>query len=130
MRFTRRGFIKATGASVFLPAITGRAWAAEGGAPLPIPDMMDLRGGTSGELTARLGSANMLQGRSTQTAGYSANYLGPVIRMNRGETARLTLGNTIAEPVTVHWHGMHIEGAQDGGPHTPIAPNQSIAAAS
>ena len=129
MRFTRRGFIKATGAGVFLPAITGRAWAAEGGAPLPIPEMMDLKGGTMGDLTAQLGVSNMLQGRSTQTAGYSAAYLGPVIRVNRGETARLTLGNTIAEPVSVHWHGMHIEGAQDGGPHSPVNPNEVINAA-
>jgi FtsP/CotA-like multicopper oxidase with cupredoxin domain len=129
MQFTRRGFIKATGAGVFLPAITGRAWAAEGGAPLPIPELLDLRGGTKGELTAQLGSSNMLQGRSTQTAGYSSNYLGPVIRVNRGETARLTLGNTIAEPVSVHWHGMHIEGVQDGGPHSPVNPNEVVESA-
>ena len=123
MLFTRRNFIKATSAGVFLPAITGRAFAAEGGAPLPIPEVMDLSGGTMGELTAQLGSSNILQGRATQTAGYSQAFLGPVIRVKRGETARLKLGNTIAEPVTVHWHGMHIEGAQDGGPHTPVNPN-------
>lgn len=129
MRFTRRGFIKATSASVFLPAIVGRAWAAEGGAPLPIPDVMDLAGGTMGELTAQLGKSQMLQGVSTETAGYSQAFSGPVIRVKRGETARLKLGNTIAEPVSVHWHGMHIEGAQDGGPHTPVLPNETLDAA-
>lgn len=129
MRFTRRSFIKATGASVFLPAITGRAWAAEGGAPLPIPEVMDLAGGTMGELTAQLGKSQMLQGVRTQTAGYSQAFSGPVIRMKRGETARLKLGNTIAEPVSVHWHGMHIEGAQDGGPHSPVNPNEVVDAA-
>ncbi len=123
MRFTRRGFIKATSASVFLPAIVGRAWAAEGGTALPIPDVMDLAGGTMGELTAQLGRSQMVQGRTTETAGYSQSYLGPVIRVQRGETARLTLGNSIAEPVSVHWHGMHIEGEQDGGPHTPVLPD-------
>ncbi len=129
MQFTRRGFIKATGAGVFLPAITGRAWAAEGGAPLPIPEVMDLAGGTMGELTAQLGFSNMLQGQTTQTAGYSQAYSGPVIRVKRGETARLKLGNTIAEPVSVHWHGMHIEGNQDGGPHSPVQPNEVVEAA-
>ncbi len=129
MHITRRNFIKATGAGVFLPAITGRAFAAEGGAPLPVPEVMDLSGGTMGELTARLGSANMLQGRATQTAGYSADYLGPLIRVKRGETARLKLGNSIVEPVSVHWHGMHIDGAQDGGPHTPLNPNAVFDAA-
>ena len=124
MRFTRRGFIKATSASVFLPAIVGRAWAAEGGAPLPIPEVMDLAGGTVGELTAQLGKSQMLQGVSTETAGYSQAYSGPVIRVKRGETARLKLGNTIAEPVSVHWHGMFIDGDQDGGPHSPVNPNE------
>ncbi|MCF6273792.1 MAG: multicopper oxidase domain-containing protein [Rhodobacteraceae bacterium] len=129
MSFTRRSFIKATAAGVFLPALTGRAFAAEGGAPLPIPEMMDLRGGTAGELIAQLGSSNILQGKATQTAGYSQAYLGPVIRVNRGETVRLDLGNTIAEPVSVHWHGLHIEGNQDGGPHSPVNPNETVKAA-
>jgi len=129
MPFTRRSFIKATGASVFLPAITGRAWAAEGGAPLPIPEILDLRAGDTGALTAQLSSAQFLQGRRTQTAGYSADYLGPVLRVNRGETARVQLGNSIAEPVSVHWHGLHIEGAQDGGPHNPINPDTTFDAA-
>ncbi len=129
MQFTRRSFIKATSASVFLPAIVGRAWAAEGGVALPIPDVMDLAGGTMGELTAQLGSHQILQGVKTETAGYSQAFGGPVIRVKRGETARLTLGNSIAEPVSVHWHGMHIEGAQDGGPHTPVLPNATLDAA-
>ena len=123
MQFTRRNFIKATGASVFLPAVIGRAWAAEGGTPLPIPDVQDLSGGTLGEVTAQLGSSNILQGKATQTAGYSQAFLGPVIRMKRGETARVGLGNTIEEPVSMHWHGLHIEGYLDGGPHTPVLPN-------
>ena len=129
MQFTRRSFIKATGAGVFLPAIVGRAWAAESGAPLPIPEVMDLASGTVGELTAQLGQSQMLQGVSTETAGYSQAYSGPVIRVKRGETARLKLGNAIAEPVSVHWHGMHIEGAQDGGPHSPVNPNEVVDAA-
>ena len=124
MRFTRRSFIKATSASICLPAIVGRAWAAEGGAPLPIPEVMDLAGGTMGELTAQLGKSRMLQGVETETAGYSQAFSGPLIRVKRGETARLKLGNTIAEPVSVHWHGMFIEGAQDGGPHSPVNPNE------
>ena len=129
MLFTRRSFIKSTSASVFLPAIIGRAWAAESGAPLPIPDVMDLSRSATGELTAQLGSHSILQGRTTQTAGYSQAFSGPVIRMKRGETAQLTLGNTISEAVSVHWHGLHIEGAQDGGPHSPINPGAVVNAA-
>ena len=96
--------------------------AATGGRALPIPDVLDLRGG-GGPVTldAMAARSKIIEGRETVTVGYGQGFLGPVIRVNRGETARLNLGNRINEPVTVHWHGMHIDGDQDGGPHSPIA---------
>ncbi len=117
----RRMFLKTSAAGLFLPALIGRASAAERGAPLPIPDVMDLRGGSTDALDAITGKTRILQGFDTSTIGYSQSYLGPVIRANRGETARLTLGNRLDENISVHWHGLHIEGAQDGGPHSMIA---------
>ncbi len=125
MRISRRHFIGGTTAALFTPALIGRAFAATGGAPLPIPDVLDLRGGGGAPtLDAIAARSRILEGRDTVTVGYGQGFLGPVIRVNRHETARLNLGNKIKEPVSVHWHGMHIEGAQDGGPHSPIAPNE------
>jgi len=96
--------------------------AATGGKALPIPDVLDLRGGGGPQaLDAMAAHTTILEGRETVTVGYGQGFLGPVIRVRRGETARLNLGNRINEPVTVHWHGMHIDGDQDGGPHSPIA---------
>jgi len=100
---------------VLAPAIIGRAFAATGGAPLPIPDVLDLRGGGGAPaLDAMAARSRILEGRDTGTVGYGQGFLGPVIRVNRHETARLNLGNKIKEPVSVHWHGIHIEGSQDG----------------
>ena len=104
--------------------------AATGGRALPIPDVLDLRGGGGVQtLDAMAARTAILEGRETVTVGYGQGFLGPVIRVNRGETARLNLGNRIKEPVTVHWHGMHIDGVQDGGPHSPVATGEVLEAA-
>ena len=122
MQITRRHFLSTATAAISVPALVGRAFAAEGGRDLPIPDVLDLRGGGGAvALDAMAARTRILEGVDTVTVGYGQGFLGPVIRVNRGETARLNLGNRIKEPVTVHWHGMHIDGAQDGGPHSPIA---------
>ncbi len=34
---------------------------------------------------------------------------------------RVDVANGLDEQTTVHWHGMHLPAAADGGPHTPIA---------
>ena len=130
MRISRRLFIGTASAAVMTPAIIGRAMAATGGNDLPIPDILDLRGGGGAPaLDAMAAHTRILEGRKTVTVGYGQGFLGPVIRVNRGETARLNLGNRIKEPVSVHWHGLHIDGAQDGGPHSPIATGQVMEAA-
>jgi blue copper oxidase len=56
--------------------------------------------------------------------GYSAPVLGPVIRMVRGESTDITVENKLSRPTTVHWHGLVIPGAVDGGPHNTIAAGQ------
>ncbi len=130
MRISRRHFIGTASAVVLTPAIIGRAMAAMGGKALPIPDVLDLRGGGGPvALDAMAARSKILEGRETVTVGYGQGFLGPVIRMNRGETARLNLGNRINEPVSAHWHGMHIDGDQDGGPHSPIANGEVMEAA-
>ncbi|WP_428548364.1 multicopper oxidase family protein [Profundibacter sp.] len=121
MRFSRRQFINSAAAVIATPALIGRAIAATGGRDLPIPDVLDLSGGGGvPALDAMAARTEIMDGAKSVTVGYGQGFLGPVIRMKRGETARLNLGNRIKEPVTVHWHEMHIDGAQDGGPHSPV----------
>jgi blue copper oxidase len=56
------------------------------------------------------------------TWGFDGDYLGPTLRATRGEHVRVNVHNGLPEATTVHWHGMHLPAAMDGGPHTPIAP--------
>ncbi|WP_309141376.1 multicopper oxidase domain-containing protein [Streptomyces composti] len=34
----------------------------------------------------------------------------------------MRVSNTLGEPSTVHWHGMHLPARMDGGPHQMVAP--------
>lgn len=62
------------------------------------------------------------RGRATPTWGYNGGYLGPTLRAARGETVSVNVTNALPETTSVHWHGMHLPAAMDGGPHQPIRP--------
>ena len=38
------------------------------------------------------------------------------IRLQRGQTLRITLANDLPEPSTIHWHGLAIPNDMDGVP--------------
>ena len=62
---------------------------------------------------------------TTPTLGYNGSYLGPTLVAERGERVRVDVTNGLDEATTVHWHGMHLPAAMDGGPHSPIAPGET-----
>jgi len=128
MNFSRRHFLTTAFAASLTPAIIGRAMAATGGRDLPIPDVWDIDSGAAPLLEAMAARTSILEGRESVTVGYGQGFMGPVLRMKRGQTARIDLGNRINEAVSVHWHGMHINGAQDGGPHSPVLPAKVLKA--
>ncbi|UAB97859.1 multicopper oxidase domain-containing protein [Dactylosporangium vinaceum] len=80
------------------------------------------------ELQARPGDSDFGHG-ATRTWGYNGAYLGPTLRAKRGEAVAVNVRNALGETTTVHWHGMHLPAAMDGGPHHPIAPGGSFQAA-
>lgn len=76
-------------------------------------------------LTAQFGETNFLTGKTTETLGYNGSYLGPVLRIRRGEKVNIRVNNKLSFPTTVHWHGLVVDGEQDGGPHQGILPGES-----
>jgi bilirubin oxidase len=76
-------------------------------------------------LTVQQGEAEIFSGKRTSTWGYNGNFLGPTIRAHRGDRVRLNVMNDLAEATTVHWHGMHVPAAMDGGPHQIIGPGET-----
>lgn len=74
------------------------------------------------DLAADEGQTDFVGTGPTPTLGYDGAYLGPTLVAERGERVRVDVTNGLAEPTTIHWHGMHLPAAADGGPHSPIAP--------
>ncbi|MFD1211695.1 multicopper oxidase family protein [Arthrobacter sp. GCM10027362] len=82
-------------------------------------------GATVFELATAEGSTQFLPDKSTPTWGFNGSYLGPTLRAARGEKVRIAVVNRLPETTSVHWHGMHLPAAMDGGPHQPVAPGQT-----
>ena len=123
----RRSFLSGALASLAVPALVGRASAqAVAGQPLPIPALIDIGEEAGNRIDAIAGRKAFLDGAKTQVLGWSQDYLGPTLRMRRGRGARITVGNRLEQGITAHWHGLHVPGWQDGGPHSVIAPGREL----
>jgi blue copper oxidase len=97
--------------------------------PLHVPKLaeshVDRRGRRVFELTAREGTSTLLPGTTGETWGFNGSYLGPTLRAERGERVAVRVTNRLDEDTTVHWHGMHLPAAMDGGPHQMVAPGDT-----
>lgn len=124
----RRRFLTLAATTLAIPGLIGRAHANPvAGQSLPIPDILDVTGSADAVLEAIRGTTAFVEGGAARTTGYSQPYLGPVLRMRRGEIARPVLRNRLDIPVTAHWHGAHVPGAVDGGTQLAVAPGASWA---
>ena len=59
-------------------------------------------------------------GRPVSTWGINGGYLGPTLRVIKGENVLINVDNKLDEDTTMHWHGLHAPAEMDGGPHQPI----------
>ena len=73
------------------------------------------------DLTAQEGRQDLGDGE-VATWGFNGDYLGPTLRAERGEEVLVRYRNELEEASTVHWHGMHLPAAMDGGPHQMVDP--------
>lgn len=93
--------------------------------PLKIPPLAqsstDDQGRRVFDLTAKQGESEFVPGSKTTTWGFNGDYLGPTLRVSRGETVLVNVHNQLDAPTAVHWHGMHLPARMDGGPHQMIA---------
>lgn len=94
--------------------------------PLAIPPLaastVDADGTRVFALEAQAGTTEFEPGEPSDTWGFNGSYLGPTLVAERGEHVRVDVANSLDEPTTVHWHGMHLPAAMDGGPHQMVAP--------
>src|SRR5699024_3831526 len=96
---------------------------------LPIPPLLKDHDPDPGKaefhLTAQNATKEFVPGKKTETMGYNGNYLGPVIRVHKGQEVSVKVKNKLDDMTTIHWHGLEVDGDEDGGPHSGIQPRES-----
>lgn len=99
------------------------------GIALPIPPLLENKSTDPNKaefyLTAKMSKKEFIKGKETNTFGYNGDYLGPVIRVRRGQEVSIKVKNELNEETTVHWHGLEVDGENDGGPHSIINPKNT-----
>src|SRR5699024_10124812 len=102
--------------------------ASTGETALNIPSGVESANETGNTMTnamgAKKGQTEIIEGIQTETLGYNSSFLGPVVKLKKGQTAHLKLKNSLDEETTFHWHGLIIGGEADGGPHDVIQPGE------
>lgn len=124
---SRRTFCVGAGAMTAAALLGGaRLGAAEtkNRPTLPIPG--ELRPDANGKITlvAKQGKMPFQSGVVTPTYGFNGPFLGPTIRVRRGEEVDVRIENALPERLTMHWHGLIIPGEVDGGPYQLVASGQ------
>lgn len=100
--------------------------AGRGGRRLPIPPLIDSRAaGGRFALTAQAGQMRFFGDAASSTRGFNGAFLGPTVRLHRGDLVQPTVTNRLEESTTVHWHGLLIAAAGDGGPHHLVEPGRA-----
>nr|WP_199561857.1 multicopper oxidase domain-containing protein [Micromonospora deserti] len=94
--------------------------------PLAIPPLArgvrDAHGRLRVDLRLQTGQTELLPGKRADTWGVNGSYLGPTVRVSRGDTLAPVVRNELPEATTLHWHGMELPAEFDGGPHRMIQP--------
>ncbi len=97
--------------------------------PLSIPPLLDTgvddRGRRVFDLTLQTGGTRIVPAGEATTWGVNGPLLGPTLRARRGDIVAPVVRNELPERTTIHWHGMHLPAAMDGGPHQMIATGET-----
>lgn len=81
--------------------------------------------GNTFNISAQQGTTEIFDDIQTETYGYNGSFLGPVIRLNKGDDVKLRTMNELQETTTFHWHGLDVPGVGDGGPHHLVKPGET-----
>lgn len=93
---------------------------------LKIPSMLerDNKEEVAYTVRAQKGETEIFDGIETNTYGYNGTFLGPMLRLDKGDTVKIRTINELDENTTFHWHGLEVAGDADGGPHNSLKPGE------
>lgn len=120
---------------------TAGAWWFRGGAPEFTPDasfpnrlrvpgtdalygVLDIAGAFT--ISSKGVTQEILPGKSAAMLAYEVVYQGkkllnPLMRLRTGAKVNATLQNGLEEMSIIHWHGLKVDGKNDGHPHFAVA---------
>ena len=85
---------------------------------LPIPPLLTpvtQNGVKTFSLNLTNGQGQLIPGLTSNTMGFNGSFLGPTIYVDEGDLVHMAVTNSLGEDATVHWHGLHVPAAYDGG---------------
>lgn len=123
MSFSRRQFLQASGIALCAGAIPLRANAAGQQQPLPVPPLLESRRGQPLFMTLQRAHWSFTQGTRAPVWGVNGRYLGPTIRVWKGDDVKLIYSNRTAENVSMTVAGLLVPGPLMGGPARMMSPN-------
>src|SRR5918994_3879392 len=71
-------------------------------------------------------TGEVLKGSPQSLEAIPNSYLGPILRLRKGQKVRVRFINALREPSIIHWHGLDMPSAMDGHPHSVIDPHQEF----
>ncbi|MFP4367910.1 MAG: multicopper oxidase family protein [Bacteroidales bacterium] len=92
------------------------------------------------ELTAVTDEVQILPGEKTRVYTYlvkvthgdqslvatvNNSYIGPVLRVRRGQKIRINFHNQLSQESIIHWHGLHLPPEMDGHPRYALENNET-----
>jgi CopA family copper-resistance protein len=121
---SRRRFVEGL---TFAGCAGGTLWQGPLSAALPATNPATLSGPQLDLLIGPL--AVNVTGRRRLATAVNGSIPGPALRLQEGETVTIKVTNHLAEPTSIHWHGLRLPSDQDGVPGLSfhgISPGQSF----
>lgn len=70
-------------------------------------------------------TGEVLKGEPSALQMLSDSYLGPILRLRKGQKVRIHFQNELSEASIIHWHGLLVPAEMDGHPKYAIGPGES-----
>ena len=119
------GMNHATNADDLLPVSALSTGAALAALPL-LANESTQAGKFTGRLVAKKHSLKLAKGLESEFWLYNGVLGGPQIVVYEGDEVSIHFTNELEQETTVHWHGLPVPPEQDGNPHDPVKPGQSL----
>lgn len=115
MPLSRRQLLKASGVALCASMLPNRAYAASE-TKLPIPPLLEAVRAQPLFLSLQRAQWQFTPDNRTAVWGFNGLYLGPTVRVKRGDNTKLICNNQLDQPVSMSLSGLQLPGAVIGNP--------------